>query len=493
MSASPRTFRVLFSILIFCTLWSIRPAYAADDTARFYGTWKTSFLYNGQTVTMISVHDQDGYKNFIVTPSGNQPFGDGTFSAANGRWSSSAPPPNDGGTYHFLSPDAVVCTNSAGQTVTWRREKVTPAVPGPATNPVVSPEPTPAPPPPRTGYQNDPTVSPEINTAFKALLEKDYNTAWRTFMASAQHGDSDGEAGVGMMLFNHQNPAGTGFYAQCEKWLLASANHENVHGMYFLAQYYNETGRNMANGINPGVNNYVSPTVRAEAENKFALARKWFERAAEKGDAHAMANLAIMLDSGVGGPRDPQRAAQLRAEAGKGLDDNYKKRALQNPTEQAMTMAWQSGHYADALKTAQENAAKGDPTSEGLLAKAYYEGVGVKRDFHQAMSWAEKAHAQNNPEGTFILGLIYKNGAGVLVDRDRALKLFDEAGAQGHRYAQMEAKAIRMDIEIGKMTPKGGNVEDVACSTAGGVSVGPECIRGGQNIDPFASWKNESN
>ena len=42
-------------------------ARAADDTARFYGTWKTSFLYNGQTVTMVSVHDASGYKNYVVT------------------------------------------------------------------------------------------------------------------------------------------------------------------------------------------------------------------------------------------------------------------------------------------------------------------------------------------------------------------------------------------------------------------------------------------
>jgi thiazole synthase ThiGH ThiG subunit len=66
------------------------------------------------------------------------------------------------------------------------------------------------------------------------------------------------------------------------------------------------------------------------------------------------ANLAIMLDAGVGGPRDPARAAQLRAQASGGLDANYKKRAMSNPTYQAMTMDWQAGHYADALKIAQE-------------------------------------------------------------------------------------------------------------------------------------------
>src|SRR5579862_1436764 len=191
MPASQRGLRVLLTILLCCGLGGVRAALAADDTARFYGTWKISFPYNGQTVTIISVHDQNGYKNYLVTPTGNQPFGDGTFSAANGRWRSSAPAPNDGGTYKFTSNNEAVCTNSAGQTVTWRRAKAfqpspTPG-PGPGTNPTPSPEPAPASPRrQKAEFKDDPTVSPQINAAFRAINQKDYNTAWRTFMAAAQ-------------------------------------------------------------------------------------------------------------------------------------------------------------------------------------------------------------------------------------------------------------------------------------------------------------------
>ena len=65
-------------------------ARAADDTARFYGTWKTTFPYNGATVTLVSVHDANGYHNYVVLPTGNQPAGDGAFSAANGKWTAAA-------------------------------------------------------------------------------------------------------------------------------------------------------------------------------------------------------------------------------------------------------------------------------------------------------------------------------------------------------------------------------------------------------------------
>ena len=284
-----------------------------------------------------------------------------------------------------------------------------------------------------------------------------------------------------MMLFNHQNPPGTGYYAQAEKWLLASANHDNVHGMYFLAQYYNEVGRNLAGGINPGHNNNVSPYERSEAEQKYALARKWFERASDKGDAHAMANLAIMLDAGVGGPRDPERAAQLRAEAGKGLDADYKKRALQNPTQQAMTMSWQAGHYADAIKIAQEQAAKGDASAEALLGKAYYEGVGAQLNYHTAMYWSQKAAAQNNADGMFIEGLMYEHGAGVTQDTDRAVKIFDRAAALGNRYAQMEAKGMRMQGESNALAARFG----AACHAAGGYARDFQCFSGDMVIDPY--------
>ncbi|MBS0580623.1 MAG: DUF4189 domain-containing protein [Proteobacteria bacterium] len=95
---------------------------AGDDTARFYGSWTASFPVNGQTMTVLSVHDARGYRNFNVTSGGNAPLDTGTFSAAHGRYHTSAPKPNDSGTYRFLDSDTAECTNAAGETLTWRRQ-----------------------------------------------------------------------------------------------------------------------------------------------------------------------------------------------------------------------------------------------------------------------------------------------------------------------------------------------------------------------------------
>jgi hypothetical protein len=140
-------------------LGPVPSARAVDDTARFFGQWKIVVSGNGQTVTIISVHDNDGFKNYIQTPSGFVFAGSGAFSAANGIWFAAAPPPNNGGTYHFVNADTVVCNNALGQTVTWRRDK-TPL--GSASASHAQPEPT-APPPSRPSSHGASMPAPDRN------------------------------------------------------------------------------------------------------------------------------------------------------------------------------------------------------------------------------------------------------------------------------------------------------------------------------------------
>jgi len=109
---------VLIALILLATT-----AHAGDDTKRFYGTWTTTTAINGQTVTVVSVHDASGYRNYVQMATDEVPAGDGTFTAADGKWSSNAPYPNNGGTYHFQNNDHVFAMNAAGQTVTWVRDK----------------------------------------------------------------------------------------------------------------------------------------------------------------------------------------------------------------------------------------------------------------------------------------------------------------------------------------------------------------------------------
>ncbi|HEY2822658.1 MAG TPA: tetratricopeptide repeat protein [Candidatus Acidoferrum sp.] len=494
ISRFPKLRACLSFLLVSLAIAAAVPARAGDDTSRFDGTWQAIFPFNGQMITMRSVHDGNGYTNYVVTNTGEQPAGNGTFQAANGKYTTSAPYPNNAGVYHFIGNDTVVCVNAAGQTLTWKRYKLPRAASSPPGSspsvPAGNPSPTPGPaanshpgsasaPP---GLAANPSLPPETNAAIEAFGRKDYNTAWREFMIAAQKGDSEAQAGIGAMLLNHINPPGTGYFAQCEKWLLLSANQGNTKGMTFLAKYYYTDGVNIAGGINPGVNNTpIPPALRAQAEKRFTLARQWYEKAADKGDGYAMGSLAIMLDAGVGGPRDPARAAQLRAGVSGHTDADFAKKATADPATSAMTVAWQSGHYQDALKTAHELASKGNSAGQVVIGRSFYTGVGSPQSYANALPWFQKAAAQNNPDAIFFLGLMYEWGRGVPQDVNKAQSLLDKAGSLGQRYAQMEAKGMRMEGEAAAQQARFAAV----CAKAGGHADGPLCLVGEMAIDPY--------
>lgn len=460
-------------------------AEAADDTARFYGTWQTTLHVNGQAVTLVSLHDAAGYHNHLHGPAGDTPAGEGSFSAADGKYSAQAPKPNDAGVYHFVSDDTVVCTNSVGQTAVWKRTGA-PAGPGRAGGDAGGGG--------STGGGDagggasaapayDASLSPETNAAIAAFNRKDYPGAWKSFMTGAQKGDAEAEAGVGAMLFKHLNPPGTGYYAQCEKWLLASANQGNTKGMGFLAQYYYAVGVATAGGINPGVNSApIPPALRAQAEAKFTLARQWLERASVKGDVYAMGNLAGMLDAGIGGPRDPGRAEQLRAQVKAGPDKRFADKVLASPGDSALAGAWQAGHYADAVKLATDLANKGDVRAQALLARAYYVGQGVPRDDHAAFAWAEKAAAADDADGLYLLGQCYANSRGVARNLTKADGLFQQAIDRG----SIEARSARSGIDwaVGRVkSPVDGGITFCARGTSD--TLGGCVGDGGKNLDPI--------
>ncbi len=213
-----------------------------------------------------------------------------------------------------------------------------------------------------------------------------------------------------------------------------------------------------------------------------------------------MGNLAPMLDAGLGGPRDPARATQLRALVAKGPDASFARRATADPAAMALTASWQAGHYADAIKNAQADAAKGSPAAESMLGRAYYEGLGVPRNYATAKIWLDKAVAQNNADAMFFLGMMNEYGRGIPQNLNHALELFDKAADLGQGYAKMEAAGMRMQGEINRLTAKGrggpimeDGLSDSMCQAKGGISIGSQCRIHGENVDPYGYDENAGN
>ena len=325
-----------------------------------------------------------------------------------------------------------------------------------------------------------PVIRADNDRAIAALSRGDYGTAWREFMQSAQRGDAEAQAGVGAMLFEKLNPAGTGIYADCERWLLASARQNNAKGMSYLGRFYYADATRMM------------PGTRQAASLRFIQARQWFERAAALGDRDAMASLASMLDAGLGGPRDATRAARMRAGVVRHADGGSTTRVAGDPAILAMTTAWQAGHYAVALGRARVLAEKGDADGQALLGRAFYEGVGLPRDYVWALNWLNRAASQGSADGMFFLGLMHEHGRGVPQNLTKALELFDRAAGLGQRYAQMEARGMRVQAGSTVMAAEihaNASVEDNACFAAGGVASPGTCTKDGVAIDPYDSSK----
>lgn len=66
------------------------------------------------------------------------------------------------------------------------------------------------------------------------------------------------------------------------------------------------------------------------------------------------------------------------------------------------------------------------------VAKAYYFGMGTRRDYGQALEWFEAASRQNSSEATAWLGNCLIFGKGTKQDIDRGVKLIQSAADQGN-------------------------------------------------------------
>ncbi|MCC5981615.1 MAG: sel1 repeat family protein [Oceanicaulis sp.] len=122
--------------------------------------------------------------------------------------------------------------------------------------------------------------------------------------------------------------------------------------------------------------------------NDPALARPWYIRAGEEGDAASAAIAGVMLITGEGGPADPARGRQLMREAAEmGLPSAMGEYALI-----LMQDAEQSGEgFERAADWAEQGAEAGDAQAQFLYAFALATGQGRVRNLERAYVWVRRA------------------------------------------------------------------------------------------------------
>jgi TPR repeat protein len=129
----------------------------------------------------------------------------------------------------------------------------------------------------------------------------------------------------------------------------------------------------------------------------YGEAIRWYKKAARSGSAKAQYLLALMLETGQGRPRDPQRAARWYARA----------------------------------------AAQGHARAQLRLGWLHQTGEGVPRDTATAAALYADAASQGLHEAAFNLGSLYEQGDGVPADPARAMSLYRQAAETGMGEAQL--------------------------------------------------------
>lgn len=101
----------------------------------------------------------------------------------------------------------------------------------------------------------------------------------------------------------------------------------------------------------------------------------------------------------------------------------------------AMTeFAFAQSDYDDNIDAARN----GDAEAQVIIGCCYENGLGVVKDYSQAVFWYRKAAEQGATYAQFVLGYCYEIGRGVTKDLSQAVYWFCEAAKQGDSDAQYE-------------------------------------------------------
>ena len=103
--------------------------------------------------------------------------------------------------------------------------------------------------------------------------------------------------------------------------------------------------------------------------------------------------------------------------------------------ERSAQRAFEVGDYAASYRQFSALAQAGDPEAQNYLGVHYYLGLGVQRDWSQALHWYGQAAQQGQPGAQLNCGLMFQNGYGTTPDMGAAFMWYYAAYRQGNASA----------------------------------------------------------
>lgn len=171
----------------------------------------------------------------------------------------------------------------------------------------------------------------------------------------------------------------------------------------------------------------------------YAAAYREWKPLADRGDANAQFNLAVLYERGLGVRRDFSEAFMLcHLAAAQGLA------AAEVELGRMYARGWGTAQrYGEALEWFEKAAEQGDPNGERNVGWLYDQGYGVARDYKMAAKYYRMAADRGNAEGQYALGILYLFGNGVPKDPVQAYCLFTRAELEEKKAADELARLNR--------------------------------------------------
>ena len=104
-------------------------------------------------------------------------------------------------------------------------------------------------------------------------------------------------------------------------------------------------------------------------------------------------------------------------------------------SDRSALQAFDAGDYVTSYKLFRSLAESGDVAAQNYLGVHFYLGLGVERDWPQALQWYEKAAKQGDPGAQLNYGLMFHNGYGTNPDIGAAFMWYYASYRQGNATA----------------------------------------------------------
>jgi len=107
--------------------------------------------------------------------------------------------------------------------------------------------------------------------------------------------------------------------------------------------------------------------------------------------------------------------------------------------------AFAEGDYETSYRLWKVLAEQGDAAAQNYVGIHYYLGLGVDRDYHQALEWYERAARAGHPDAQRNTGVMYHYGRGVPRDYYTAYIWYFAAAQQGSEKAKIHLAILAAD------------------------------------------------